>query len=215
MKIHQQVQKLLRDTHTYRQTGDIKSPTTHLWRRRRERRNSSYSFSALDGGEWSASRPGPRFTPGKRTPGTHCTGAEWAPELVWTQRLEEKFSCLSRGSNLDSSVVQSVVRHYTAWATRLPHANISDVKQGIHQNTTRMFDCDRKLMRDAPDVRSSRKYTRRPGASVPDIISWSATAHAGCCGWHLSALLFLLQRDRCNGQSPAADVNINQESGAT
>jgi hypothetical protein len=51
---------------------------------------SSYSFttSALDGGEWSASRPGRAFTPGVRTPGTHCTG--WAPEPVWTQRIEEK-----------------------------------------------------------------------------------------------------------------------------
>jgi hypothetical protein len=34
----------------------------------------SFSTSALDGGEWSASRPGRVFTPGERTPGTHCTG---------------------------------------------------------------------------------------------------------------------------------------------
>jgi hypothetical protein len=36
---------------------------------------SSYAFmtSALDGGEWSASRPG-RALPWERTPGTHCTG---------------------------------------------------------------------------------------------------------------------------------------------
>jgi hypothetical protein len=34
-----------------------------------EKSNSSYLLtSALDGGEWSASRPG------ERTPGTHCTG---------------------------------------------------------------------------------------------------------------------------------------------
>jgi hypothetical protein len=37
--------------------------------------DSSYSLStsALDGGEWSASRPGRAFTPGERTPGTHCS----------------------------------------------------------------------------------------------------------------------------------------------
>jgi hypothetical protein len=33
-----------------------------------------------------------------------------APEPVWTQRLEEKSSCLCRGSNLYRPVVQSVVR---------------------------------------------------------------------------------------------------------
>jgi hypothetical protein len=35
-----------------------------------ERRYSSYSFStsALDGGEWSVSRPGRAFTSGERTP---------------------------------------------------------------------------------------------------------------------------------------------------
>jgi hypothetical protein len=39
-------------------------------------RNSSYLFltSALDGGEWSASRPGRALAPGKGPTGTHCTG---------------------------------------------------------------------------------------------------------------------------------------------
>jgi hypothetical protein len=41
----------------------------------------SYSFiiSALDGGEWSASRPGRALTPGKWTPSTHCTGSWVGP----------------------------------------------------------------------------------------------------------------------------------------
>jgi hypothetical protein len=41
-----------------------------------ERRYSSYSFStsALDGGEWSASRPGRALAPRKGPPSTHCTG---------------------------------------------------------------------------------------------------------------------------------------------
>jgi hypothetical protein len=45
------------------------------WRRKGERRYSSYSFitSALDGGEWSASLPGCALSPGERTPGTHWT----------------------------------------------------------------------------------------------------------------------------------------------
>jgi hypothetical protein len=51
------------------------------WRRLGERRYSSYSFitSALDRGEWSASRSGRVLPPGKWTPGTHCTGAWVGP----------------------------------------------------------------------------------------------------------------------------------------
>jgi hypothetical protein len=33
----------------------------------------AFATSSLDGGEWSASRPG-RFTYGVRDPGTHCRG---------------------------------------------------------------------------------------------------------------------------------------------
>jgi len=38
--------------------------------------------SAVDGGEWAASRPD-SFTPGRRH-GTHWKGAKCAPETVWT-----------------------------------------------------------------------------------------------------------------------------------
>jgi hypothetical protein len=68
------------------------SPATHhgsIWG---ERRYSSYSFStsALDGGEWSASRPGRALLPGKGPPVPNVQEAGWAPEPVWTQRSEEK-----------------------------------------------------------------------------------------------------------------------------
>jgi hypothetical protein len=80
-----------------------------------EMRHRSYSFStsALDGGEWSASRPGSALPPGKGTPVPIVQEAEWAPEPVWTHRLEEKLFRLCRGSNLDRPVVQPVARHYT------------------------------------------------------------------------------------------------------
>jgi hypothetical protein len=102
------------------QSGLIHQKTL-LWRRRAERRYSSYLFmtSALDGGERSESRPGRALPPGKGPPVPIVKEAGWAPGPVWTQRLEEKFSCLSRGLNLDQPVVQSVDRHYTDWATRL------------------------------------------------------------------------------------------------
>jgi hypothetical protein len=86
-----------------------------------KRRYSSYSFStsALDRGEWSVSCPGRALAPGGERPVHTVQEAEWAPEPVWTQRLEEKSFRLCRGSNLDRPVVQPVARHYTGWATQL------------------------------------------------------------------------------------------------
>jgi hypothetical protein len=57
-----------------------------------ERSYSSYSFttSEVDGGEWSASRPDRALPPGKGPPLPIVHEAGWAPEPVWTQRLEEK-----------------------------------------------------------------------------------------------------------------------------
>jgi hypothetical protein len=50
----------------------------------------SYTFLnlALEGGEWSASRPGRVLPPGKGPPETTVQVAGWAPEPVSTQRLE-------------------------------------------------------------------------------------------------------------------------------
>jgi hypothetical protein len=78
----------------------------------RERRYSCYSYLtlALDGGEWSASRPGHALPPRKEPPVPNEQEAGWAPELVWTQGLEEKSSA-SVGDR--TPVVQSVVRHNT------------------------------------------------------------------------------------------------------
>jgi hypothetical protein len=91
-----------------------KSPATRHDGAWGEKRYSSYSFltSTLDGGEWSASRP--RFTPGERTPGTHCTGGWVGPRAGLDTEDRGKILCLCRGLNPDRPVVQSVVRHYTA-----------------------------------------------------------------------------------------------------
>jgi hypothetical protein len=43
--------------------------------------------------------------------------AGWAPEPVWTQRLEEISSAPVRDQ---TPVVQSVISHYTDWATPAP-----------------------------------------------------------------------------------------------
>jgi hypothetical protein len=88
------------------------------WRRLGERLYSSYSFStsALDGGEWLASRPGHAFTPGEKIPGTHWTGGWVGPRAGLNIEATRKILCPRRESNPDSLVVQPVVRHYTARA---------------------------------------------------------------------------------------------------
>jgi hypothetical protein len=62
-----------------------------------DRRYSSYSFSksALDRGEWSASRPGRALPP---VPIVQEAG--WAPEPVWIES-RGKILCPCRGSNSD------------------------------------------------------------------------------------------------------------------
>jgi hypothetical protein len=81
-----------------------------------DRRYSSYPFltSVLEGGEWSASRPGRALPPDKEPPVPFVQEAGWAPEPVWKQRLQKKTSASVRDR---TPAVQSVVRHYTDWAT--------------------------------------------------------------------------------------------------
>jgi hypothetical protein len=90
----------------------LKLKLSHYTPQRRlgEIRCSSYSFStsALDGVECSASRSGRPLPP---VPFGRKAGC--APDPVWTQRLEEKSYRLCRGSNPDRPVVQPIAGHYT------------------------------------------------------------------------------------------------------
>jgi hypothetical protein len=93
----------------------VKQSHNTLMEAQRERIYTSYSFttSALEEGEWSASRPG-RALPWRTDPPLpFVQEAGWAPEPVWTQ-VRGKMYYLCRGSNLDRPVVHSVVRDYTA-----------------------------------------------------------------------------------------------------
>jgi hypothetical protein len=84
-----------------------------------ERRYSSYSFStsAVDESEWSALRPGRALPPRKGPPVPLMQEAWWAPEPVWTQRLQDKYFRFCRGTNLGRPFFQPIARHYTDWAT--------------------------------------------------------------------------------------------------
>jgi hypothetical protein len=104
----------LRTSATYDTDFRSKAKQSHYTPRRLqgERRCSSYSFltSALDGGEWSASRPGQALLPGKVPLVPVGQESGWASELVWTQRLGKK-SFASAGDR--TPIVQIVARHYT------------------------------------------------------------------------------------------------------
>jgi hypothetical protein len=60
------------------------------------------------------------FCPGERTPGTQCTGGWVDLEAGLDTEDRGTIICLCRGWNTDRPVVQSVVRHYTDWATLTP-----------------------------------------------------------------------------------------------
>jgi hypothetical protein len=64
--------------------------------------------------------PRPRFTPGERTPGIHCTGGWVGPRAGLDTEARGKILYPRRESNPDRPVVQPVVRHYTAWANPAP-----------------------------------------------------------------------------------------------
>jgi hypothetical protein len=148
-----------------------KKKLSHYTPRRRlgERRYSSYSFStsALDGGKWSASRPGRALALGKRPTVPIVQEAGWAPEPVWIQRLEEKSFRLCRGSNLDRLVVQPVARHYTDWATRLTmKARMSESitwTQSFQIYAARLISCSTSV---------SRRLSILIGFANRALVSW-------------------------------------------
>jgi hypothetical protein len=80
------------------------------------RYSSTHSLtSALDGGEWSASRPG-RFTPRERAPGTHWIGGWVGPRAVLDTLVWRNTSSSCWESNPRTPMVQPITQCYTDWA---------------------------------------------------------------------------------------------------
>jgi hypothetical protein len=78
--------------------------------------SSTHSLtSALDGGEWSASRSG-RFTLRERAPGTHWIGGWVGPRAVLDAVVKRKIPSPRRESNPRTPIVQPVAQRYTDWA---------------------------------------------------------------------------------------------------
>jgi hypothetical protein len=77
------------------------------------RYSSTHSLtSALDGGEWLASRPG-RFTPRERAPSTYWIGDWVGPIVVLDAVVNRKIPNPRRESNPTTPNVQPVAQRYT------------------------------------------------------------------------------------------------------
>jgi hypothetical protein len=77
------------------------------------RYSSTHSLtSALDGAEWSASRPG-RFTPRKRVPGIHWIGGWVGPRAVLDAVVKRKIPSPRLESNPRTPIVQLVAQRCT------------------------------------------------------------------------------------------------------
>jgi hypothetical protein len=112
--------------------------------------------------------PRPRFTPGERTPDTHCTRGWVGPRAGLDTEARGKILCPRRGSNPDRSVVQPVVRHYTAWATP-EYIVMSEEKLTAHLHLVPML-----RNRGAVSPPSIRLYGLIlpfvPGTSLPYVV---------------------------------------------
>jgi hypothetical protein len=79
--------------------------------------SSTHSLtSALDGGEWSASRPG-RFTPRERASGTHWIGGWVGPRTGLDAVVKKKNS--QPLSGLELPIIQPIAQRYTTELYRL------------------------------------------------------------------------------------------------
>jgi hypothetical protein len=98
-----------------------------------ERRYSSYSYltSALDGGKWSASRPGRALTPTERTPGTHWIGGWVGLRTSLDAGARRKILCPRRGSNLDHPA-RSQIMYCLSYRGSIYFINILNI--GIRKN---------------------------------------------------------------------------------
>jgi hypothetical protein len=68
--------------------------------------------SALDGGEWTASRPG-RFTPRERVPSIHWIGGWVGPRAVLDTVMKRKIPSPRRESKPRIPIVQPVAQLYS------------------------------------------------------------------------------------------------------
>jgi hypothetical protein len=80
--------------------------------------STHYLTSALDGGEWSASRPG-RFTLRESAPGTYWRGGWVGLTAILEAVVKRKIPSPRRELNPRTPIGQPLAQRYTDWAIEL------------------------------------------------------------------------------------------------
>jgi hypothetical protein len=127
---------------------------------------------ALDGSEWSASRPG-RFTPKERAPGTHWIRGLVGPRAILDAVVKGKIPSLRRESNPRTPIVQPVAQRYTDWA--------------VTALIQRHYDCDVK------GNRTSAVHSRTSGFIGGDIKALSSALQPQESHWSLSTINYTVR----------------------
>jgi hypothetical protein len=94
--------------------------------------SSTHSLtSALNGDEWSASRPD-HFTPRERTPGTHWIGGWVGSRAVLHAMVTRKIPSRRREPNPRTPIVQPVAQRYTDWAFTAPTLRCVEIQTSYY-----------------------------------------------------------------------------------
>jgi hypothetical protein len=131
--------------------------------------------------------PQPRFAPGKWPP----VPIGWAPEPVWTQRLEEKSVCPCRGSNLGRPVRSETLY----WLSYPGSYNLEDHYQngsgGLKRDSLFLdpyiYDAVAFAGRTVNSAYACMLEIHRwwQPSSLP-VVNWKTYFQLGECGWGLS-----------------------------
>jgi hypothetical protein len=158
---------------------------------------NSYSLltSALDG---VSHAPAALYPQGK-DPDTHCTGGWVGLRAGLDTEVREKILCPCRGSNLDSPVVQSVVRHYTDWATPAPKDLVGHRTELISSTV----NCTTEI--ETVQWRNNWWRYKRRGQPITQTLHLPSTKYTEY-NTHVLQLSVQLQQ-RCNNVPPAESLS--------
>jgi hypothetical protein len=139
-----------------------------------ERMYSSYSFmtSALDGESGQRHAPATLY-PVKGAPVPIWQETGWAPEPVWTQRLQKNPLYLP-GIEPKSPSCQFVVRDYTDWATPVPE-DMSKAHKIINRQPVEQILLQKRLFRWDDNTKMDLREIRFGGVCILIFVVYLTT----------------------------------------